>query len=56
MMMETDQPTTVKEAVSVKEWREAMQVELESIEKNKTWKLTDLPPGHRAIGLKWFIK
>ncbi|GJV66999.1 zinc finger, CCHC-type containing protein, partial [Tanacetum coccineum] len=56
MMMETDQPTTFKEAVSMKEWREAMQAELESIEKNKTWKLTDLPPGHRAIGLKWVYK
>ncbi|GJZ85769.1 zinc finger, CCHC-type containing protein [Tanacetum coccineum] len=56
MMMETDQPTTFKEAVSMKEWREAMQAELESIKKNKTWKLTDLPPGHRAIGLKWVYK
>lgn len=30
--------------------------ELNSIEKNKTWILTDLHPGHKAIGLKWGFK
>ena len=23
---------------------------------NKTWSLEDMPPGHRAIGLKWVFK
>lgn len=29
---------------------------MESIEKNKTWVLTDLPEGHKAIDLKWVYK
>ncbi|KAL9274065.1 Retrovirus-related Pol polyprotein from transposon TNT 1-94-like protein, partial [Drosera capensis] len=33
-----------------------MQKELESIEKNNTWTLTELPPGHKSIGLKWVFK
>lgn len=44
MMIDMDQPSTFKEAVNFKAWREAMQVELDAIEKNKTWKLTDQPP------------
>jgi hypothetical protein len=30
--------------------------ELQSIDENGTWTLTDLPTGHRAIGLKWVYK
>jgi hypothetical protein len=30
--------------------------EMKSIDNNKTWTLEDLPPGHRAIGLKWVYK
>lgn len=30
--------------------------EMESIEKNKTWVLTDLPEGHKVIDLKWVYK
>ena len=33
-----------------------MQEELEAIESNSTWRLTTLPPSHRAIGLKWVYK
>lgn len=33
-----------------------MESELELIEKNKTWILTELPSSHRAIGLKWEYK
>lgn len=34
----------------------AMQEEMEAIHKNQTWKLTALPEGKRAIGLKWIFK
>jgi hypothetical protein len=30
--------------------------EIKSIEKNDTWYLTDLPPYHRAIEVKWVFK
>ena len=33
-----------------------MQEEMTSITENKTWSLEDMPPGHRAIGLKWVFK
>nr|GEU91658.1 ribonuclease H-like domain, reverse transcriptase, RNA-dependent DNA polymerase [Tanacetum cinerariifolium] len=37
-------------------WIEAMQVEIDSINKNNIWKLTTLPQDHKAIGLKWVFK
>uniref|UniRef100_J3L0V6 Reverse transcriptase Ty1/copia-type domain-containing protein n=1 Tax=Oryza brachyantha TaxID=4533 RepID=J3L0V6_ORYBR len=37
-------------------WRRAMIDEVNSIVANKTWNLTYLPQGHRAIGLKWVYK
>ena len=33
-----------------------MEEELRTIEENRTWTLTELPPGQRAIGLKWVYK
>ncbi|RHN42089.1 putative RNA-directed DNA polymerase [Medicago truncatula] len=33
-----------------------MDVEMKSIEKNRTWQLVDLPKGKDAIGLKWVYK
>jgi len=50
------EPTSFDEARGEEEWRKAMLDELSSIEQNDTWSLVDLPPGHRAIGLKWVFK
>ena len=33
-----------------------MEQELESVEKNKTWELVDLPADHRPITPKWVFK
>nr|GFC22604.1 ribonuclease H-like domain, reverse transcriptase, RNA-dependent DNA polymerase [Tanacetum cinerariifolium] len=33
-----------------------MEAELDSINRNNTWKLTTLPKGQKAIGLKWVYK
>lgn len=33
-----------------------MKQEIKVVEKNNTWKLTELPSGHKAIGLKWLYK
>lgn len=38
------------------DWLEAMKSELDSIGKNNTWRLVELPHGHRPIGLKWVFK
>ncbi|GKA87206.1 ribonuclease H-like domain, reverse transcriptase, RNA-dependent DNA polymerase [Tanacetum coccineum] len=39
-----------------KKWIEAMEIELDSVNKNNTWTLTTLPTNHKAIGLKWVFK
>lgn len=52
---ETD-PYSFTEANKSNEWREAMVTEMKSIEKNKTWELTDLPEGVKPIGVKWVYK
>ncbi|XP_021803314.1 uncharacterized protein LOC110747450, partial [Prunus avium] len=46
-------PITYDEAVKVKKWREAMDNEIKSIEKNHTWELTNLPKGKKTNGVKW---
>ena len=51
-----DEPWDFKEANKTKEWRDACKDEILLIEKNKTWSLTDLPVGGKAIGLKWVFK
>ena len=33
-----------------------MKKEIEAIEKNETWSLTQLPVGHKIIGFKWVFK
>ena len=49
-------PSTYTEAQGDPAWRESMQLELESVEKNRTWELVDPPAGHRPITLKWVFK
>ncbi|KAK1409296.1 hypothetical protein QVD17_35822 [Tagetes erecta] len=56
LLLIDDKPEDFDEASSKEEWRNAMKVEFESIQKNNTWTLTNLPPGHKAIGLKWVYK
>jgi hypothetical protein len=55
-LLAADEPANFSEAEKDKEWRAAMVEEMASIEANQTWRLTRLPPGHRAIGLKWVFK
>lgn len=55
-LMGVDEPVTYKQAVKDKNWRLVMNKEIESIEKNSTWRLTELPVGHKVIGLKWIYK
>jgi hypothetical protein len=47
---------TFAEADQDQAWRVVMQEEIDSIQENHTWELTELSRGCRAIGLKWVFK
>ncbi|KAK3022536.1 hypothetical protein RJ639_047474 [Escallonia herrerae] len=49
-------PTTFEEAVKESKWRNAMDDEIAAIKRNNTWELTNLPEGHKTIGVKWVYK
>lgn len=54
--MGIDEPVCFKQAITDEVWKESMEREMSSIEKNKTLELTTLPKGHKAIDLKWVFK
>ena len=56
LLLGIDEPVVYEQAVKNRVWKVAMQNELDAIEKNNTWLLTDLPEGHKAIDLKWVFK
>jgi len=43
----------VKISSESKMWKDAMTDEMNSLHKNKTWELTELPKGKKAIGSKF---
>ncbi|CAL9016687.1 unnamed protein product [Prunus brigantina] len=49
-------PTCYEEAAKSEKWRNAMDLEIEAIVRNKTWELADLPVGAKKIGVKWVYK
>ena len=51
-------PQTYKAAIESSDapyWKEAIQSEVESILRNHTWELVDLPHGNKLIGHKWIF-
>ncbi|RVX09482.1 Retrovirus-related Pol polyprotein from transposon TNT 1-94 [Vitis vinifera] len=40
-------------ALRIKEWKETMKVEMDALEKNKTWDFVELPQGKKLVGCKW---
>lgn len=51
-----DEPSNFQEAKNSKQWTNACEVEIDSINKNNTWSLVDKPAGVKIIGLKWGFK
>ena len=52
-------PASYAEAMrseNVDKWMEAYQYEIDTLSKNHTWDLADLPPGHKAVKSKWVHK
>ncbi|KAJ0483933.1 putative RNA-directed DNA polymerase [Helianthus annuus] len=52
----TIEPKSFKEAVKDPNWVQAMNDEMEALNRNGTWVLTDLPQGRKPIGCKWIYK
>jgi hypothetical protein len=55
-MFASADPISFEEAVKSEKRRNAMNLEIESIENNDSWKLTDLPADGNKIGVKWIFK
>jgi len=49
----TSDPVHFEEAMKHDKWRTAIDIEIQAIEKNNTWELTDLPKDTKKIGVKW---
>ena len=43
-------------ALAYPKWTRAMNEEIDSIERNKTWELMDFPKGKECIEVKWVYK
>ena len=52
----SSQPTCFDEATKQKEWVDAMNNEIEAIERNNTWDLVDLLVDRNVVGVKWVYK
>jgi hypothetical protein len=55
-VVSSNKPASFAEAEHSPSWRKSMMEEMDSIEENGTWGLTDLPPGRKPIGVKWVFK
>ncbi|GJZ01586.1 retrovirus-related pol polyprotein from transposon TNT 1-94 [Tanacetum coccineum] len=47
---------TFEEAIRSEKWKEAMDEEINAIERNKTLEMAQLPKGQKPIGVKWVYK
>lgn len=51
-------PKTVKEALDsaqANEWKNAMEMEIQSLRENETWELTELPRENKTVKCKWIF-
>ncbi|KAM0019206.1 putative RNA-directed DNA polymerase [Helianthus debilis subsp. tardiflorus] len=46
-------PSTTQAALESKEWKKAMETEMEALKKNNTWEKCTLPPGKKIVGCRW---
>eukprot|EP00253_Pinus_taeda_P013208 PITA_13208 len=51
-----DDPIHLEDAIKNKKWIEAMDEEINAIERNKTWDFVELSKGKEFIGVKWVYK
>lgn len=46
-------PNNVQEALKDEKWKNAMNQEMEALQKNQTWELMSLPPWKKTVGCRW---
>ena len=46
-------PTNIGEALASPQWRKAVMEEINALEKNGTWEITELPKNKKPVGCKW---
>ncbi|XP_057965405.1 uncharacterized mitochondrial protein AtMg00820-like [Malania oleifera] len=46
-------PTNIQEALGDPRWKEAMNEEMKSLQKNSTWEVIELPEGKKLDGCRW---
>ena len=59
LLTDADEPECFDEAMQVEDsvkWELAMKDEMNSLHKNDTWVLTELPPGKKALTTNGFIE
>ncbi|CAA7037925.1 unnamed protein product [Microthlaspi erraticum] len=49
------EPTSFRDAMKDKRWRNAVSNEVGALEGSRTWDITELPPGKKAIGCHWIF-
>nr|KYP44586.1 Retrovirus-related Pol polyprotein from transposon TNT 1-94 [Cajanus cajan] len=49
-------PVTYNQASKSQHWRNAMDAEIQAIQRNDTWQLVDPPSNCKVIGVKWIFK
>lgn len=49
------EPTSFREAMKDKRWRNAVSNEVGALEGSRTWDITELRPGRKAIGCHWIF-
>jgi hypothetical protein len=55
-VVRSNEPTSFAKAERNPSWRKMMMEDMTSIKENDTWRLVDLPPGHKLIRVKWVFK
>lgn len=56
LLIGVEEPKTFEDAKNGKEWYVAMRAKIETIDKNNTWVLTDLPASRKPTSPKWVYK
>ena len=55
-LSQVKEPKSISDALTTREWVDAMQAEIDSLHDNGVWDLVPLPEGRKAVGSKWVYK